>query len=98
MPNAPEQSLTPSPRLSIGPLNTIAHVREEMARLYKQARRGEVPAADASRFAFILVGIAKLLAESAIEARLCALEQALDNEDFQLWKNANGNKPESTTH
>jgi hypothetical protein len=54
-----------------------------MAKLYKLARRGEVTTSDASRLAFILMGIAKLIEGGDLEARLEALERGLVNATHQ---------------
>ena len=75
--NTPEQSLTPSPPPRVGPLNTMTRVREEMARVYKQARRGELSTSDASRLTFILSAIARLIEGSDLEQRLVGVERAL---------------------
>jgi len=54
----------------------VARIREEMARLYKQTRRGAVSPADASRLAFVLMNLAKLIEGSDFEKRLELLEAA----------------------
>jgi hypothetical protein len=58
----------------VGPLDTMADVKREAGRLYRAARRGDVPAADASRMASVLALIARCVEGSDFEARLSALE------------------------
>jgi hypothetical protein len=66
-PNAP-----PTPRVRA--LETAADVKREAGRLYRAARRGDVPAGDASRLASVLALIARVVEGAEIEARLAALE------------------------
>jgi len=68
-------SANPTPRLE---LSTIDAVRREMARLYRDAKCGNIPTADASRLAFILAQIGKLIETSALETRLSTLEKTYD--------------------
>ena len=58
-------SKPPPPR--IGRLDTLQRVRLEARQLYVSARRGEIPAADASRLASILALIATLLRDGALD-------------------------------
>ncbi|MHB1333208.1 MAG: hypothetical protein ACYCY1_11475 [Sulfuriferula sp.] len=67
-------TVTPTPRLE---LSTIDAVRREMARLYREAKAGNIPTADASRLAFILGQVGKLIEIGTLEARLNALENDL---------------------
>ena len=53
----------------------LAAVRAEASRLYRAGRRGELPAADASRLATILALIVRTLDGAELEARIEALEQ-----------------------
>ena len=64
-------TMKPIPRLE---LSTIDSVRREMARLYREAKAGNIPTADASRLAFILGQVGKLIEIGTLEARLNALE------------------------
>lgn len=57
-------------------LTTIIEVADELARLYRQARGGLVPPADASRFAYMLNTLAGLIELGELERRLDALEQS----------------------
>lgn len=67
-------TLPPIPRLE---LSTINAVRVEMARLYREAKAGRIAPADASRLAFILGQVGKLIEVGSLEARLNALENDL---------------------
>lgn len=60
-------------------LRTLDDVAVELARLYRRAERGQIPTADASRLAYILTSLGKVIEASVIEARLTALE-AIANE------------------
>lgn len=64
-------ALKPIPRLELA---TIDSVRREMARLYREAKAGNIQTADASRLAFILAQVGKLIEIGTLEARLNALE------------------------
>ena len=61
---------SPSPRL-----DSMAAVRRELARLYRQARAGELEVGDASRLAHMLQILARLIEGCEIEARIEALER-----------------------
>jgi hypothetical protein len=63
-------STSPTPRL-----DTIAKVRREAAKLYNQARRGEISASDASKLGSLLALIARLIEGGELERRLVALEE-----------------------
>lgn len=57
-------------------LNTVAGVRREICRLYRQARGGSIAVADASRLGNLLFLAARLLEGQELEARVQALEAA----------------------
>ncbi len=61
-------------KVRIGPLDTIGHVVVELGRVYRQARRGDMDTADATRLAMILREIRTALEAGDIERRLDALE------------------------
>jgi hypothetical protein len=65
-------------RTRIGRLTTVGQVAAELGRLYRQARWGEIPAADASRFAMILTAMRQCLEASDLEARIAEMEAALE--------------------
>ena len=60
----------PSPRL-----DSMAGVRRELARLYREARAGELDVAAASRLANVLQILGRMIEGSEIEARVEALER-----------------------
>ena len=64
----------PTPRRSRATLRTLDDVAVELARLYRRAERGRIPTADASRLAYILTSLGKVIEAGAIESRLTALE------------------------
>ena len=70
-----EDRATPAPR--VGGLASIGEVRTEAARLYRAARRGEVPAQDASRMANVLALIVRCLEGADLEQRMAAIETRL---------------------
>ena len=70
----PVQQLSFRQALSVGRLNTLMACRREAARLYADARRGNLPAADARQLASIIRVIAELIELGELEPRLRALE------------------------
>jgi hypothetical protein len=64
-------------RIRIGRLTTVGQVAGELGRLYRQARRGDVAVADASRLATILAAMRTCLEASETERRVAELEAAL---------------------
>lgn len=77
----PTEPLTPPPLPpKVGPLTTLTRVRAELARVYKDARQGLVSTPDASRLAFVLMSLAKLIEQTDLETRMAAIERALDEE------------------
>ena len=55
-------------------LDTAARVRRELARVYADARAGRMPWADATKAAFVLTAIARILDDAELEARIARLE------------------------
>lgn len=70
----------PPPALRVGPLDTVGGVVRELGRLYRAARRGEVPAKDAGTLAYVLGEIRRALEGSEFERRLAALEGEIHDE------------------
>ena len=64
-------------RMRIGRLTTVGQVAAEPGRLYRQARRGDVAVADASRLATILAAMRQCLEASELERRIVEMEAAL---------------------
>jgi hypothetical protein len=61
-------------RTRIGQLSTITMVGNEIARCYKQSRRGEMDPIDAFRYASVLSMLAKTMTDAEVERRLDAIE------------------------
>jgi hypothetical protein len=62
-------------------LDTAARVRRELARVYADARAGRMPWADATKAAFVLTAVARILGDAELEARIARLEaEATDQE------------------
>jgi hypothetical protein len=57
-------------------LATVKEVRLELARLYRDAREGKVPAADAAKYAFLLDRIRVCIVDHELEARVEKLEES----------------------
>ena len=60
----------------IGRLNTVAGVRREICRLYRDAREGVLQVGDASKLANILYIAGRLLEGQELEERVRKLEEA----------------------
>ena len=65
------KEVRPSPRLN---LTTIEDVRRELARVYRDARSGKIEASNATRLAYILDLMRKMIETSDLEKRIAALE------------------------
>ena len=63
--------------MRIGRLTTVGQVAAELGRLYRHARRGEIPVADASQLATILAAMRQCLEASELERRIAEMEAAL---------------------
>jgi hypothetical protein len=63
------------PRPRVLRLATVKEVRLELARLYREAREGKVPAGDAAKFAFLLDRIRACIVDHELEARVEKLEE-----------------------
>lgn len=58
-------------------LHNIGAVRRELAKLYREARRGDVSTNDASKLGHILFLIARILEGADLEKRIERLERVL---------------------
>lgn len=58
----------------VGRLDSAAGVLREMARIYRAARTGRIPMADASRLTFMLSSMGRLYETVELEKRVAALE------------------------
>jgi hypothetical protein len=65
----------PSPPVSRKALSKIEHVRAELANVYRQARVGNIDMADATKMAYILSILAKLIETNDLERRIELLEK-----------------------
>jgi len=62
----------PSKRLK---LETAAHVRRELARIYREARREEISTQTATRLAYLLEVLSRQIERTDLEKRIEALEE-----------------------
>jgi hypothetical protein len=60
--------------LRIGKLDTVMNVGNELARLYRHARKGKIETIEAFRLAGVLNALRQCLETSAIEQRIAELE------------------------
>ncbi len=63
-------------KMRIAPLDTVGGVCTELAKVYREARRGEMDMADAKSLTYVLREIRCALEASDIERRIDALERA----------------------
>lgn len=61
------------------PLRCMGDVQNELARLYRSAKAGDVAVGDASRLANILQILGRLIEGTQLEQRIAALEAAEQN-------------------
>ena len=66
---------TPAKRYARGKLQTAADIGNEMAKIYRLAKSGEMDASIATKLTYILQSLAKIRVDGELEARLEALEQ-----------------------
>lgn len=66
-----EAQRKPSPRLK---LETAAHCRREIARIYREARRGELKPETATKLAYLVELASRMIERSDLERRLELLE------------------------
>lgn len=69
----------PTPHVRTGSLATIRKVRQEVARLYRDARSGIIPAAEATKLAYLLQTLGTLIKDEAFEHRLFEIERQVKN-------------------
>lgn len=60
-------------------LRTLRHVADELARVYRSMRHGEIDAADGSRYAYVLSTLGKVIEAAEFESRIAALESKSEN-------------------
>lgn len=71
----------PAKREKFIPLTTLNDVKMELAHLYRQAKAGKVETSDASRLAFILNSLGRVIVDSELEQRIQQLEQLTADEE-----------------
>src|SRR3954454_21549156 len=70
--------VTPTPPKAVSPrlrLSTIGDCKREIAKLYREVRRGETSSTEAGKLVWMLNTLANLIADHDIEQRLAALEE-----------------------
>jgi len=65
---------TPHGRLAKIDLHSLDDVRREMAKLYREARNGQIDTRDATRLVYILGELVKVFAVRELESRVKTLE------------------------
>jgi len=65
----------PTMRKRVGSLGTVGNVLTEMARVYREGRRGEITTADAGRFMAMLTLIRQAIEGEELERRVTELEE-----------------------
>ena len=81
-----EKGTSPTPergrrRPYVHRLATVRGVRQELARLYKEARIGHLPPSDLTKLTYALMSISRVIEGSSLELRIGALEQRLEAEE-----------------
>jgi len=56
-------------------LSNLNHVADELARVYRGMRSGEIPPENGSRYSYVLQTLAKVLEAAEFEKRISALEK-----------------------
>ena len=67
--------ITAKPTPKLPKLRTIRDCRKELALVYYDARRGAIAAQDATRLAYLLIGLANMIRDHELEARIQKLEE-----------------------
>ena len=65
----------PAKRYARSKLQTASDIGNEMAKIYRLAKSGEMDASIATKLTYILQSLAKIRVDGELEARLEALEQ-----------------------
>ena len=77
-------NVIPAPQLVRTPpikLDSLRHLRDELGRVYREARAGKIATQDATRLAFMLGQLRELVMAMEIEGRIAALEATNGIED-----------------
>jgi len=71
----PAKTKEKKPRRPPGiPLTKVGHVRDELARVYRECRRGDLPTGEAGKLCYILMAIKQVIETGDLERRIEALE------------------------
>ena len=62
------------------PLKTLGNVEDELARVYRLAKSGDLDKREACQLAYLLIGLSKMKELSVLEKRLKALEATLEEQ------------------
>ena len=65
---------TPAKRYARGKLQTASDIGNEMAKIYRLAKSGEMDASIATKLTYILQSLAKIRIDGELEDRIAALE------------------------
>jgi len=65
------ETLSPRTRLR---LSSVRECRRELAKLYAEARHGEIDISDATRLTYLLTSLANMIRDSELEQRIEVLE------------------------
>ena len=80
----PERPQVKKRAIRIGSLANLSLVASELARMYRQARRQEISASDASKLASVLAVLRQCLEASDLEKRMAELEELMSAEDTNV--------------
>lgn len=75
----PATPLATLKRIRVGRLDSLAGIRAELGRVYREARRGELPTDHATRLASVLDMIRRVLEVEVLEKRLTLLEERVES-------------------
>ena len=80
--NEPAKTKEKKPRRPPGiPLTKVGHVRDELAKVYRETRRGDLGTNEAGKLCYILMAIKGVIETGELEQRIEALENG--REDHQ---------------
>ena len=79
--NEPAKTKGKKPRRPPGvPLTKVGHVRDELARVYREARRGDLSTNQAGKLTYILMAIKQVIETGDLEQRIEALENGREDQ------------------
>lgn len=77
LPNVAEMQVLPprpTPLIKRTKLSNVREIRAELARVYRRAKAGEIDTGTATRFAYILDLMSRMIERAELEGRIEALE------------------------